>query len=223
MAESVRGSENPWPLFRALVGVGLVCAVVIVTVHELTRPVIEANRVERLLRTAVAAVLPQTQTVRSYRRLDDGSLERLDTPGAGEDVVHAGFDADGRLVGFAFEGRGPGYQDAIELLLGYDPRRQRSLGLTVLASRETPGLGDRIGYDERFLASFRNLDLALDAAGAALAREVELARPGQPREPWHIDGITGATVSSRAVARIVTAAAEAWAPALRARLESLEE
>ncbi len=217
-----RVAEAQWPLFRALVGVGLACAVVIVTLYEVTRPTIEAQRAERL-RSAIDEVLPGVAAVRSYGRLADGTLERLGSLASGEDVVHAGFDATGRLIGFAFEGRGPGYQDAIEVLLGYDPRGQRLVGLAVLASRETPGLGDRIRSEQAFLASFRDLDVRLDASGARLAHEVELARPGRTRLPWQIDGVSGATVSSRAVARIAASTTAAWAPALRARLEQFEE
>ena len=33
-----------WPMYRALVGVGLVCGFLIVSVYEVTRPVIEPGR-----------------------------------------------------------------------------------------------------------------------------------------------------------------------------------
>ena len=209
-------------MFRALVGTGLACALLIVGSYELTREPIAANRDARL-RAAIDAVLPATAAVVSYRRLPDGRLERLDALTSGEDVVHAGFDADGRVAGFAFEGRGAGYQDTIEVLLGHDPRRQRIVGLAVLASRETPGLGDRIRDDPAFHAGFRDLDVRLDASGEALAHAVALARPGRQRRPWQIDGISGATVSSRAVARIVGEAAARWAPLLGPALERVEE
>jgi Na+-translocating ferredoxin:NAD+ oxidoreductase subunit G len=203
------GAREEWALVRALVGTGLACAVVIVTAYELTRAPIATHRGERL-RAAVVEVLPGTETVRSYRRRAAGGFEPLATMQAGQDVVHAGYDGHGRLLGFALEARGPGYQDTIELVYGYDPHAERILGFAVLASRETPGLGDRIRADPGFHAAFWGLDARVEPAGP-LVRRLE------------IDAITGATVSSRAVVRIVAASAGGWVPALRAGLATFEE
>jgi electron transport complex protein RnfG len=197
-----------------MVGVGLACAVVVVTVFELTRPRIETNRSERL-RAAIEEVVPGSVTVRSYRRVPGAGFEPLDAVISGDNVVHAALDGEGRLVGFALEGRGQGYQDTIELLLGYDPGSERATGIAVLASRETPGLGDRI-RSESFLQGFRGLDARLNKGGTGLAQVLRVERPGKPAESWELDGITGATVSSQAVARIATEALERWVPALRA-------
>ena len=46
-----------------------------------------------------------------------------------------------------------GYQDVIRILLyGYSPEHQAIVGMRVLESRETPGLGDKIEKDPAFLA-----------------------------------------------------------------------
>ncbi len=58
--------------------------------------------------------------------------------------------------------RGMGYQDFIRLLYGYSPDDQAIIGIRVLESRETPGLGDRIETDADFLSNFQRLDVALE-------------------------------------------------------------
>ena len=62
----------------------------------------------------------------------------------GARLVHAGYDETGRLVGLALPARAMGYQDQIHALYGYSPEQEAIVGLRVLESRETPGLGDRI-------------------------------------------------------------------------------
>ena len=41
-----------WPMYRAMVGVGLGCGLLIVAVYQLTRPIIERNEAEALQRAA---------------------------------------------------------------------------------------------------------------------------------------------------------------------------
>ena len=149
-----------------------------------------------------------------------GMVESLEL-GAGEGEVHVGRDADGALVGVAVPASGMGYQDQIRVLYGYDPSAERIIGLVVLESRETPGLGDRIETDERFRASFADLDVRLDASGSALRHALELVKSGERRERWQVDGISGATVSSRAVTELVDRSAASALPAIRSKLDGL--
>ncbi len=206
----------PGPLYRALVGVGVGCALLIVTVFTLTRPVIEQKQAEALER-AVFQVLPQAQRQHSFAPDPAG---RWITPPPGERGarVYAGYDAAGQLVGLALEAEGMGYQDRIRLLYGYDPVRQVVVGMRVLESRETPGLGDRIEKDPRFLTNFQALDVRLDGTGQALRNPVVLVKPGRKAHPWEIDGLSGATVSARAVAEIIGASTAHRLPELYARL-----
>jgi len=198
-----------WPLYRALVGVGVVCALLIVTAFLLTRPVIERNEAAAL-QQAVFQVLPGAVARQSFALGGDGRF-RVATPGdAPAQVVHAGYAADGRLVGVAVAASGMGYQDTIRLLYGYSPRQQAIVGMQVLASKETPGLGDRIEKDAEFRANFSDLQVALSADGSALAHPLELVKHGAKTAPWQIAGITGATISSKAVASILRQSTGQW-------------
>lgn len=217
----VAGPPGAWPMYRALVGVGLVCGLLIVTAAVGTGPTIRRNQAEAL-RRAVLEVLPGARTVRSFRWTDAGVFEPLATTAAGEAVVHAAYDADGGLVGIAVEARGLGYQDVIRVLYGYAPARNAIVGLRVLESRDTPGLGDRIERDPAFLRNFSALDVTLAPDGSTLVHPIETVKPGAKNAPWQIDTITGATISSAAVARMVGRSAAVWVPRLRRALPTFE-
>jgi electron transport complex protein RnfG len=72
--------------------------------------------------------------------------------------------------------------------------------MEVLESRETPGLGDKIIKDDTFLANFR--DLAVDP-------EVVVVKAGRSRDN-EVDAISGATISSKAVVRIINESNARW-------------
>jgi electron transport complex protein RnfG len=193
-------------MYRAMVGVGLGCALLIVSVYEFTGPAIARNRAEAL-QAAIFHVLPEARSSRSFRIADGERFEAVEGEApAGSRLVHAGYDEGGRLVGLAIEAEGMGYQDAI-------------IGIRVLESRETPGLGDRIETDPAFLANFEHLDVSLDGAGAAPLHPVQSVKHGEKQHPWQVDGITGATISSVAIATILRNSTAWWIPRIRRSLD----
>ena len=206
-----------WPMVRAMVGIGVVCGVAIVASFQLTRPVIERKRAEAL-RAAIFQVLPGAATSRTFRLVDGGAFTPLEGKADGARVVHAAYDAAGAFVGVAIEAAGMGYQDTIRVLYGWSPDRHAVVGFRVLETRETPGLGDKIDIDPEFLANFDGLDVTLAADGQSLAHPIQLVKKGEKSEKWQIDAITGATVSSRAVANILRESASFWMPRLEPRL-----
>lgn len=217
MAPALPDAAPAGRMYAALVGIGLGCGLLIVSAFVLTRPTIERKRAEALQR-AIFEVLPGAAASAPYRLRADGRFERAATPVRGEALVYAAYGDGGELVGFALEAKGMGYADNIEMLYGYAIDAQTIVGMKVLASKETPGLGDRIETDARFRGNFRALDVRLGDDGAALAHPIVTVKQGEKRDPWEIDGITGATISSQAVGRGLDASAARWLPLLRARL-----
>ena len=219
------GASPPriWPMYRAMVGVGLFCGLLIVGVFQLTRPVIEAKKAAALQR-AILQVLPEATSSATFR-LDDAErfVAQDEAVAAGDRVVYAGYDDAGRLVGLAVEARGMGYQDVIVVLYGYAFERDALIGVQVLESRETPGLGTKIETDPEFLANFQALDVSLDAAGASLAHPVEGVKHGRKEHPWQVDGITGATISSMALADMLRDSTEFWVPRIRRSLDEFRK
>lgn len=199
MTESVAPSSgNSLPMFRAMVGIGLLCALIIALTYEITLPIIDRNKAEAL-EAGVFHVLPGAVSQRTFRLTADQQFEPHSGSGVGERLVYVGYDAEGRFIGTAVEARGQGFADVIRFLYGYSPERQAVIGFQVLESKETPGLGDKIAHEAHFLANFEHLDAALNAAGDAVLQDVIAVKQGQKKHPWEIDGITGATISSKAI------------------------
>ncbi len=185
-------------LVATLAIAGLLSGIAIVGAYEITKPMIEANRA-RALRQAVFEVVPGAERLQrlAWR---DGALVPAAGEADGEPSVYAGYGAGGEFLAYAVPGEAPGYQDIIKLLYGYDPARGRVVGMEVLESRETPGLGDRIYKDQDFVGAFRDL---------AVEPEIELVKDGAGAAN-QVDGITGATISSLAVVRIINQANAEW-------------
>jgi electron transport complex protein RnfG len=93
------------------------------------------------------------------------------------------------------------------VIFGYDPTTKTLLGMKVLESKETPGLGDRIEKDTVWVAQFVGVESPL-----------EPVRTGRGTgKPTEVDLITGATISSRTIVRIINEALERLGPALESR------
>jgi electron transport complex protein RnfG len=106
-------------------------------------------------------------------------------------------------------------------MYGYDPDTETLTGMTVLASKETPGLGSRIGEPD-FRRSLVDLDLGLSAEDQGLEHPVIAAKPGEAGDPWAFEAITGATISSNAVAAAITQSAEEALPKIQAHLDQIK-
>ncbi len=191
---------------------GLLSGLIIVAVYEATLPTITAYKA-KVLREAVFKVLPGIDSLRRLAYRDD-RLVAVATESKDQDAVFGGYDANGKLVGFAIPSAGPGFQDTIRLLYGYLPGRRKVVGMEILESRETPGLGDKIYKDADFVANFQ--DLSIDP-------EIVTVKKGRRSAPNEVDAITGATISSKAVVRIINQGNQRWLPRLIAMEPALEK
>jgi electron transport complex protein RnfG len=198
-------------LVGSLAIAGLLSGLVLVGVFLATAPRIERNRAEAL-RRAVFEVLPGTSAIETWVLGDDG----VPTPYEGADdtlpkgeAIYAGVGGDGSLVGVAIPADGAGFMDTIRLIYGYDPSREVIVGMAVLDSRETPGLGDKIIYDEEFHENFDAL---------AVRPRIVAVKDGRD-ESNEVDCITGATISSEAVVAILNDSTSEWMPTVERLLE----
>lgn len=187
-------------LVLSLTIAGLISGLAIVGIYELTLPTITANKA-RELREAVFKVLPGV--ARMQKLIFDGNtlIPTVQKTTSSEAVVYGGYDVDGGFVGYAIPGAGFGFQDTIRLLYGYQQDTRRVVGMEILESRETPGLGDKIYKDAEFVANFQSL---------AVEPEIVVVKKGKKAAPNEVDAITGATISSKAVVRIINAANNNW-------------
>lgn len=221
-AAAVMEAPQPSSLRMVLTmgGIGLLCGVLIVATFQLTLPIITTNKA-RALEKAIFEVIPAAKSKRTFKQVGD-KLEPLE----GEDPLavkyYAGYDDDGRLVGVALEASGQGFQDIVTILYAYSPECKCVTGMKVMASKETPGLGTKIDTDPDFRANFDALDVALTGDGQRIAHPVVLVKPGKKTEQWQIEAITGATISSRAVASIMEKSTSALIPVIEKNLDTLQ-
>lgn len=212
-----------WQMYRAMVGVGLLCGLLIVTVYQITLPVIKRNEAIALER-AIFQVLPDARASATFHfNEEENRFEALEETTEGGRLVYAGYDDAGQLVGLAIEAEGMGYADVIRVLYGYSFAEDAIIGIRVLASKETPGLGDRIETDEAFLQNFVRLDASLKPDGTELAHPIILVKPGKKTNPWEVDGITGATISSSAIADMLDRSTSFWIPLVQRRADDFKK
>lgn len=199
-------------MIRTLGGIALISGILVVLVYQVTLPAIQENR-RIALERAIFKVLPGAVSKASFILTEDGQIG-LDESGVSSsgDTIYAGYDNSGTLVGLALVAAAPGYADIIRILYGYSIECECITGINVLESKETPGLGDKIEKDPEFLKNFEALDGKLEAGKMKLQNEIITVKHGTKKHPWEIDGISGATVSSKAIGKMLNNSAKKQFP-----------
>lgn len=198
---------SPIRLVLTLGIAGAVAGFLIVFVYVATLPAITAYKAE-VLRTAIQEVLGAPESFDTLYVVEGELADQLPAGAQPEDYdqIYPGYREDGTQVGFAIQSAEFGFQDEIRLIFGYDAQAASILGMLVLEHTETPGLGDKIVKDLEFVGQFSqsNAPLVGVKIGAGTGSQDE------------IDMITGATISSRAIIRIINNALERLDPMIEA-------
>jgi len=221
MNEQVVANTNSIAMLRTLSLVAGVSGLLVVLVYQLTMPLIAENK-RIAIERALFKVMPAAVSRRDFMVSEQGIAPAEDSAADGI-LVYAGYNEQGRLTGIAIEAAAQGYQDVIRLLYSYDPACECIRGIEVLKMAETPGIGDKISKDPAFRENFTALDARLNNAGSALAHDIVMVKHGTKTEPWQIDAISGATISSRAVARMLNDTARQLLPDIIPRLDQLQD
>ena len=160
-------------------------------------PKIEANKIAETMEKIPGVILGQEKAeelAQAGQTLDiSESMLKVDKKGIQKfyPVYEAKFE-DGTPAGLVAKASGQGYADRIELLVGLDSTLSKITGLFILDQKETPGLGNKI-VEQPWLAQFNGKDagvpLKVVKGGNAAAHD--------------IDAVSGATISSRSVTRII--------------------
>jgi electron transport complex protein RnfG len=127
-------APSVWHMYRAMVGVGIVCGLLIVSAFQVTRPIIERNKAEALQK-AIFHVLPSASTSATYRLDESDGFLVLEGKEAGAELVHAGYDDKHELVGLAVEALGMGYLDVIAVIYCYCLAEDAFVGIQFLESK----------------------------------------------------------------------------------------
>ncbi len=212
---------SSFKLLLALTLTGMISGLLVVLVFQYTKPLIEKNKREAIEK-AIFKVIPGATRQRNFLLSDQGLLP-AEQQGAQGEAIYAGYDAQGQLRGVAIEAAAQGYQDTVRILYGYRSSCACITGIKVLKMAETPGLGDRISFDPDFQQNFTALDASLSTDQQQLAHKIVTVKHGSKTQPWQIDAISGATISSKAVGRMLNSRSQAILPRLNHFIETLRK
>lgn len=199
-------------MVRLLGTVSLVCGVLIVGTNLATSSRIRHNQ-EIIMRNSVAELLPGIQKQIVYGIEPSGELKILPGIEAEGKRLIAGYGASGRFLGVVIETSDRGYADVISAMYAYSPEKREIVGFKVVDMRETPGLGDKIRSDPEFSKNFEGLDTT---------HPITVVKHGAKKHASEIDAISGATISSRAVGRMLEKSVEDMTPLVLKNLDRIE-
>lgn len=193
-------------LLATLALAGAAAGLLVVAVYKATLPTIEKYEAAKV-EVSVREVLKSPARWDTLY-LKNGALTNAHlSAGDAKDLpkAYVGYDASGKEIGAAVTAQEPGFQEEVLLMIGFEPSNGKLIGFKVLEEKETPGLGDKIERDTSFSSQF---------AGSVPPLKGVKARSGSNLS--EVQTITGATISSRAVIRIINHAVEKWQPLLAA-------
>jgi electron transport complex protein RnfG len=224
-------------MIMTLGGVAMLSGLLVVLTWQLTLESINENQ-RVMIEKAIFKVIPGAQQRQSYTLSDKGLESGLQSKGQQKNAsqnngsqkkgsqnkglkIYAAYDIEGQLKGIAAEAAAQGYAGMVRLLYGYDPQCECIRGFSIIKMAETPGLGDKILTDKNFLANFKALDARLNSEKTGLENSILTVKHGSKKNPWEIDAISGATITSKAIGKAIHQSAEQLLPRLQPFLKQL--
>ncbi len=207
-------------MLRTLGGIAMLSGLLVVLVFQFTQPIIEENK-RIAIEKAVSRVIPGAVSKKDFLLSAEGLFPADGSKTATGEKIYAGYGVNGELKGIALEAAATGYQDVIRILYGYNQDCQCVTGIKVLKMAETPGLGDKIAFDPEWLKNFEALDARLNNQKSGLENAIVTVKSGTKREQWEIDSISGATISSKAIGRMINDSGQRMFPLIIKHLDVL--
>ncbi len=189
------------PRFVLVLGVvGAGAAALLGGVRQLTGPKLEKAERQRI-EEALGEVLESAGGSRFEPVMADGQLSYY--------RGYASEDAGGGLVGYAFIAKGKGYSSTIMTMVGITPGCEITR-ISIMSQQETPGLGARVEEVPTKHTLWEKLTRAFGPGDGDAEEAAEPVIPwfqeqfgGKKPDGLHlgssIEGITGATITSKAV------------------------
>lgn len=158
--------------------IGIVSGALLSELNSWAAPKIEANRKAETER----AIFVVQSSGKKYNKIENVDFELYEV-----------FDDSDNSLGYAMPYEGNGFQGNIRLIVGIDKNMSKVLGLEVLEQVETPGLGTKV-TEKPFTNQF--IDIELNP-------EIISVKGAEPQSSNEVQAITGATISSNAIVRII--------------------
>lgn len=178
---------------------GLVFAVLLAGAQTSLQPTIRVNQ-QKALNEAVGTVVPGTV-----------KTEILPVTGYDREVFRC-LDGDGKLIGWAIDAAGMGFADKIRAVVGLSADAETITGLKVIENVETPGLGNKVAGEPR---SESDKVWADQYKGLSAGMETTVVKRTPVKGKNEVQAVTGATISSKAVADLANKAIQRVRPELK--------
>ncbi|MBW6458047.1 MAG: FMN-binding protein [FCB group bacterium] len=177
--------SNTPKIIIVLTAITLISGGVLALLDTYTRPRIERYK-EQVKNTAVYEVLPQNDRVREVKK--------------GDYTFYVAYRGN-EMTALAFQASGGGYQSELVLMIGVTIDFSEITGAKILAQLETPGLGTKIADDP---AKKDNPGWFMDQfKGLKTQPQITYVKNAPRAKDTDIEVITGATISSVAIVRIL--------------------
>ena len=190
-------SSNVYTVIFSAV-VGIICAAVLAGAGSFTRPYRRANRKAERVRNIMSVLgisYPEEAPARQLLELFRSRAQQKEVDGLTVYVYTAA--EGGAPVAVPFQGSG--VWGPIKGVLALEPDLRTIRGIAFYEQEETPGLGAKIAT-EAFTSRFRGKRIAPEEGGEA---GLSITPPGQASGSLQVDGITGATMTSDRVERML--------------------
>ncbi len=166
----------------------IICAVVSLLLgftYTVTSPIIEEANI-KAANEARMTVLPNSSEFKKVEFEYDGLIEIYEETGGG---------------GYTVTATASGYGGAVDVMVGLN-RDGDITGIKVLNHKETQGIGTKVVAGEKYLSQYTEVNVFADD-------EVDANTSATPTLS-SVDAVTGATVTSNAVAKAVSIAVDVY-------------
>lgn len=214
-------SSSPMKMIRALGLVSTICGVIIVTAYQMTFSAVEDNK-RIATERSIYQVIPNAKKIKEFLVENSPNSpnnkniveKNQQNSTSSQEKFFAAYDKNDNFIGVAMEASARGYGDNVKLMFAFNPSCECFTAMSVIAMRETPGIGDKITKDKAFLENFTALSAKLNEQQTALQNEIKTVKNGKKQNAWEIDAIAGATITSRAVGTALNSTAQKILPVL---------
>ena len=172
----------------------------LVAVDSYTAPIIKKNR-ELTIKKTVLDALQIPYTPETIEEVFSKNVEVRRVDGKTIYITRSG--------DISFQISGSGLWGPIDAVIALKPDKKTIKALRIIYQEETPGLGSRIA-EKSFLDRF---------VGKTVLPQLKMVPEGKAKGPNEVDAITGATLSSKALEKIINDNMKEYLPLLEEGLK----
>ena len=188
----------------------------------LTKEPIKQNLIQKT-RESVNEAIPGISEVVTFIIDENDNVTKLtDEKSQTGHKIYAGYDSSGELMAVAIKAFVNGYSGpkSLVMLYAYTPNRECITGISVIKNIETDGFGKKVSDKQHsYRDNYECLDMCLVGNGLMLT----LSNPIKTENgKYRIDGISGATVTSNAVAGALDISTKKIIPIIVSNLEIIK-